>query len=110
MHSLSMSCEALQLRRRGRGPATGEGSAAAPPPPFARYRPERNPHEELVPFAIEARGCAGAAAIHLLRAMAPSAIGLRAKALSHAWHELSVLVQTRRAELLLAAEAAGSPA
>jgi hypothetical protein len=78
-----------------------DGAAAAHAEDGKRIR---YPGTNLVPFAIEALGRPGASAQALLRAWAPSDLAERSLELSSAWQELSVIIQTANAELLLSAE------
>ena len=69
-----------------------------------RYPPAANPHAELVPFVIEARGRLGAEVLPFLRQHAPAEEPLRSAVLARATRELSILTQRGLAALLLAAE------
>ena len=69
-----------------------------------RYPPAANPHAELVPFVLEARGRLGAEVLPFLRQHAPAEEPLRSAALARATRELSILTQRGLAALLLAAE------
>ena len=69
-----------------------------------RYPPAANPHAELVPFVLEARGRLGAEVLPFLRQHAPAEEPLRSAALARATRELSILTQRGLASLLLAAE------
>ena len=69
-----------------------------------RYPPAANPGESLVPFVIEALGRPSTEAVALLRALASSDPIERSTQLSEAWREVSVITQTRLAELYLSAE------
>ena len=69
-----------------------------------RYKPERNPHAELIPFVVEARGRLGAEVLPFLRQHAPAEEPLRSAALARATRELSIITQRGLASLLLAAE------
>ena len=69
-----------------------------------RYPPADNPHAELVPFVIEARGRLGAEVLPFLRQHAPAEEPLRSAVLARATRELSILTQRGLAALLLAAE------
>ena len=69
-----------------------------------RYPPALNPHVELVPFVVEARGRLGAEVLPFLRQHAPADPVLRSAVLARATREVSVLTQRGLAALLLAAE------
>ncbi|CAK0810188.1 unnamed protein product, partial [Prorocentrum cordatum] len=94
----SSTCPEL-LRAR----AARDGAAAARAEDGKRLR---YPGPDLVPFAIEALGRLGDDAVALLRACAPEDPVERSRVLGSAWQSLSALLQTRNAELLLAAESA----
>ena len=57
-----------------------------------------------MPFVIEALGRPSTEAVALLRALASSDPIERSTQLSEAWREVSVITQTRLAELYLSAE------
>ena len=69
-----------------------------------RYPPAQNPHVELVPFVVEARGRLGAEVLPFLRQHAPADPVLRSAVMARATRELSTLTQRGLAALLLAAE------
>jgi len=69
-----------------------------------RYPPDKNPRAGLVPFVVEAHGRVGEDAASLLRSLVPRE--QRSEAVSDALQSVSVIVQTRLAELLLSAEPA----
>jgi len=69
-----------------------------------RYPPAANPHVELIPFVVEARGRLGAEVLPFLRQHAPAEEPLRSVALARATRELSILTQRGLAALLLAGE------
>ena len=69
-----------------------------------RYPPANNPHAELIPFVVEARGRLGAEVLPFLRQHAPTEQPLRSKALARATREISIVTQRGLAALLLAAE------
>ena len=69
-----------------------------------RYPPADNPHVELIPFVVEARGRLGAEVLPFLRQHAPAEEPVRSVALARATRELSVLTQRGLAALLLAGE------
>jgi hypothetical protein len=71
-----------------------------------RYPAHRNPGCGLVPFVVEALGRPSEEAIALLRSMTPATRD-RSATLGAAWQHVSVIVQTRLAELLLSAESSG---
>ena len=95
----AMSTDAGKIAQYAATP--GQAAADAEAGKRSRYRPEDNPRAALVPFAVESLGRPGPAAVHLLRAMAPTDVARRGVELQRAWRELSVLVQVRRADLLL---------
>ena len=69
-----------------------------------RYPPADNPHVELIPFVVEARGRLGAEVLPFLRQHAPAEEPVRSAALARATRELSILTQRGLAALLLAGE------
>ena len=69
-----------------------------------RYKRSDNPHEGLVAFAIESRGRVGEQAMGLIKAMAPTDPTLRSLVIQEAYQGLSVVIQSRLAEILLSAE------
>ena len=69
-----------------------------------RYPPAANPHAELIPFVVEARGRLGAEVLPFLRQHAPAEEPLRSAALARATREISIITQRGLAALLLAAE------
>jgi len=69
-----------------------------------RYPPEKNPHAELVPFVVEARGRLGAEVLPFLRQHAPADPALRTAVLARATREISIITQRGLAALLLSAE------
>jgi hypothetical protein len=69
-----------------------------------RYPPNANPGEPLVPFVMEALGRPSDTAAAFLRALAPADKAQRAAVLAKAWQALSIIVQTRLAELYISAE------
>ena len=69
-----------------------------------RYPPEKNPHVELVPFVVEARGRLGAEVLPFLRQHAPAEEPLRSAVLARATREISIITQRGLAALLLSAE------
>ena len=69
-----------------------------------RYPPDQNPHVELVPFVVEARGRLGAEVLPFLRQHAPAEPALRSVVLARATREISIITQRGLAALLLAAE------
>ena len=69
-----------------------------------RYPPAANPHAELIPFVVEARGRLGAEALPFLRQHAPAEEPLRSAALARATREISIITQRGLAALLLAGE------
>ena len=70
----------------------------------SRYPPHKNPGCSLVPFVVEALGRLSPDAEDLLRALAPVDKQTRSVVLRRAKQSLSVVIQTRLADLLLGAE------
>ena len=70
----------------------------------AKYPPAKAPNNPLLPFVVEALGRLSPEAQGLLNALAPEDKALRSAVLRRAKQSLSVLVQTRLADLLLSAE------
>ena len=71
----------------------------------SKYPAAKAPATPMVPFVIEALGRLSPEAQGLLNALAPEDKELRSLVLRRAKQSLSVLVQTRLADLLLSAEA-----
>jgi len=69
-----------------------------------RYPPHLNPGEALVPFIVEALGRPSEEAVSFLRSVAPRDAATRSAALGAIWQRISVITQSRVAELLLSAE------
>jgi len=69
-----------------------------------RYPPAKNPHAELIPFVVEARGRLGAEVLPFLRQHAPAEEPLRSAAMARVLREISIVTQQGLAALLLAAE------
>ena len=69
-----------------------------------RYPPALNPHVELVPFVVEARGRLGAEVMPFLRQHAPADPVVRSAVLARATREVSIITQQGLAALLLASE------
>ena len=69
-----------------------------------RYPPAKNPHAELIPFVVEARGRLGAEVLPFLRQHAPADPVLRSAVLARATRDVSIHTQRGLAGLLLAAE------
>jgi len=69
-----------------------------------RYPPDKNPGEGLVAFVVESLGRPSAEAAAFLRALAPTDPAQRAVVLRAAWQALSIIIQTRLAELHISAE------
>ena len=69
-----------------------------------RYPPAANPHAELVPFVVEARGRLGAEVLPFLREHAPAEEPLRSAVMARATREISIITQKGLAALLLSAE------
>jgi hypothetical protein len=107
---VATASSASQVLRAARASDAGAAARTAVRAKRARYRPEKNPGAILIPFAVEALGRLSDEALGLLRSVVPSAEsighGARSKEIQTALQTLSVLVQTRHAELLLSAEAA----
>ena len=70
----------------------------------SRYPPHKNPGCSMVPFVVEALGRLSPDAEDLLRAVAPVDKQTRSVVLRRAKQSLSVVIQTRLADLLLGAE------
>ena len=70
----------------------------------SRYPPHKNPGCPMVPFVVEALGRLSPGAEDLLRALAPVDKQTRSVVLRRAKQSLSVVIQTRLADLLLSAE------
>ena len=70
----------------------------------SRYPPEKNPHAELTPFVVEARGRLGSEVLSFLRQHAPEEEPLRSAVLARATREISIITQRGLAALLLSAE------
>ena len=87
-------------RARTAGKAAGEREEEK----RRRYPPALNPHAELIPFVVEARGRLGAEVMPFLRQHAPADPVLRSAVLARATREISILTQRGLAALLLAAE------
>ena len=83
--------------------AARDGAAAARAEDTKRVR---YPGPQLIPFAIEALGRPGACAETLMRTYAPEELSERSAVLGSAWQDLSVIIQTANAELILAAAGA----
>ena len=69
-----------------------------------RYPPQQNPHAELTPFVVEARGRLGTEVLSFLKQHAPAEESLRSVVLATALREISIVTQTGLARLLLSAE------
>jgi hypothetical protein len=76
---------------------------------YNRYPPNQNPHASLHPFVVEDLGRLSETALHLLRATAPEGQGQRTQFLQKAFQELSIVTQTRLAEILISAEMPAPP-
>ena len=70
----------------------------------SRYPPHKNPGCSMVSFVVEALGRLSPDAEDLLRALAPVDKQTRSVVLRRAKQSLSVVIQTRLADLLLGAE------
>ena len=95
--------------RDRRAQEDGRAAALACDEKRRRYPASSNPTCSLVPFVVEALGRPSEDAVGLLRAMAAGLPKNRGATLDRAWRRLSVLVQTRLAENLLAAEQPRAP-
>ena len=69
-----------------------------------RYPPQQNPHAELTPFVVEARGRLGSEVLAFLKQHAPAEESLRSVVLATALREISIITQLGLARLLLSAE------
>ena len=69
-----------------------------------RYPPQDNPGEGLVPFIFETLGRPSREAGTFLRALAPAEQSKRSSMLAEAWQSISIITQTRLAEILISAE------
>ena len=69
-----------------------------------RYPPAQNPHVELTPFVVEARGRLGSEVLAFLRQHAPAEESLRSVVLASALREIFIVTQRGLAALLLSAE------
>ncbi len=69
-----------------------------------RYPPQANPGEGLVPFILETLGRPSREAEAFLRALAPADPARRSNMLAAAWQSISIITQTRLAEILISAE------
>ena len=65
---------------------------------------EKNPHTELTPFVVEARGRLGSEVLSFLKQHAPAEESLRSVVLATALREISIVTQLGLARLLLSAE------
>ena len=65
---------------------------------------EKNPHTELTPFVVEARGRLGSEVLSFLKQHAPAEESLRSVVLATALREISIVTQRGLAALLLSAE------
>ena len=90
--------------RTARAEESGRAAAQMVRDKRERYPPDANPGEGLVPFVVEAMGRPSAEAVAFLRSLAPSDPAQRAVVLRSAWQGLSILTQTRLAELHISAE------
>ena len=78
--------------RRLRNQTTGRKAALLEGRKRLRYNPASNPHEGFVPFAIEARGRFGDAALALVRSLAPAEPRVRSVTIGRGLQGLSVRV------------------
>ena len=99
--SAATSCAAA---RAARASTNGAANADAVRAKRSKYPQAKSPNTPLVPFAVEALGRVSPEAHGLLNAVAPADKKVRSQVLRTAKQTLSVLVQTRLAELLLTAE------
>ena len=94
--------DVAEVRRRAREP--GRAASAYVYHKHARYPPEDNLTEDLVPFILESFGRPSTCVVNFLRQFAPTEPGARSRELRRACRELSCLTQLRLAELLRSAE------
>ena len=99
--SAATTCAASRTRRAC---TDGDAAADAVRAKRSKYPAAKSPNTPLVPFAVEALGRLSPEAQGLLSAVAPADPKVRSQVLRTAKQTLSVLVQTRLAELLLSAE------
>ena len=99
--SAATSCAVNRAKRAG---TDGAAAADAVRAKRSKYPAAKSPGTPLVPFAVEALGRLSPEAQGLLNAVAPADKQVRSQVLRSAKQTLSVLVQTRLAELLLSAE------
>ena len=71
---------------------------------FANLDRYKDPHAELTPFVVEARGRLGTEVLSFLKQHAPAEESLRSVVLATALREISIVTQTGLARLLLSAE------
>ena len=90
--------------RRARAHTDGAAASHYVAEKRRRYPPKDNPGVALVPFIVEALGRPSLEAASFLRAVAPTDPAKRAGVLAAAWQSISVITQTRLAELLISAE------
>jgi hypothetical protein len=90
--------------RTARGDEYGRAAAQMVRDKRERYPPDKNAGEGLVAFVVEALGRPSAEAAAFLRALAPTDPAQRAVVLRSAWQALSIIIQTRLAELHISAE------
>ena len=95
----------LATRAKQDGHAAAEGVRRK----HGRYPASKNPGASLVPFVVEARGRLSPEVSAFLKAMVPESYPDRSLVLRKARRDLSVLVQSRLADLLLSAEAGLPP-
>ena len=99
-NACTMDAAAIMRHARTAGKAAGEREEHK----RARYPPAKNPHAELTPFVVEARGRLGAEVLPFLRQHAPAEEPVRSGVLARATREISIITQRGLAALLLAAE------
>jgi hypothetical protein len=100
---------ATQGKLASRASQDGHAAAAGVQRKHGRYPASKNPGASLVPFVVEARGRLSPEVSAFLKAMVPESYPDRSLVLRKARRDLSVLVQSRLADLLLSAEAGLPP-
>ena len=101
---VTSAATACAQTRAQRASTDGAAAADAVRGKRSKYPAAKSPSTPLVPFAVEALGRLSPEAQGLLNALAPADKKVRSQVLRTAKQTLSVLVQTRLAELLLSAE------
>jgi hypothetical protein len=92
------------IERTARADEDGRAAAQMVRDKRERYPPDANPGEGLVAFVVEALGRPSAEAVAFLRALAPTDPAQRAVVLRSAWQAISIIINTRLAELHISAE------